>query len=416
MKNKNYKKIGDYIRVVDERNKDLKVETLLGLKITKQFIPSVANTIGTNMRKYKIIRKNQFACILMQVRRDKKVPVALQTEYDEALVSQAYIVFEVKNPKELLPEYLMMWMSRAEFDREACFYAVGGVRGTLEWEDFCNMELPVSTLEKQQEIVDEYNTIINRINLNEQLNQKLEETAQAIYKEWFVNFEFPMTQEYADSIGKPELAGKPYKSIGGEMVWNDELGQEVPKGWIDGKFTDLILIKGGGTPSTTTTEYWDGEIPFFTPSDIDNSIFCLKTEKRITNIGLQKSSTKLYPQNTTFVTARGTVGAIALAGSEMAMNQSCYALLPNNHSNKFYVFQLTKDTVNRLINEAIGAVFKAIVTKDFESLIIIKPDVKTMVLFEHLISSIFDMIYNISKENNECAKIKDLILSKMTKV
>ena len=181
-----YKKIGEYIKLIDERNKGLQVKQLLGLSISKQFIPSVANIIGTDMENYKIIRRNQFACSTMQVRRDKKMPVALLKDIEEAIVSQAYPVFEVKDEKELLPEYLMMWFERAEFDREACFHAVGGVRGSLEWEDFESMQLPIPHIDKQREIVAEYNTIQNRITLNQQLIQKLEETAQAIYREWFV--------------------------------------------------------------------------------------------------------------------------------------------------------------------------------------------------------------------------------------
>ena len=187
----NYKKIGDYIQLVDVRNKDLSVTKLLGLTVNKVFIPSVANTIGTNMKNYKIIRKGQFACSIMQVRRDKKMPIALLEEFDEAIISQAYPIFEVVNENKLLPEYLMMWFSRIEFDRQATFHAVGGVRGSLEWEDFLDFELPIPSIEKQNEIVKEYNTIVNRIKLNEQLNKKLEETAQAIYKHWFVDFEFP---------------------------------------------------------------------------------------------------------------------------------------------------------------------------------------------------------------------------------
>lgn len=182
----NYKPIGKHIRLVDKRNKGLQVQQLLGLSISKQFIPSVANIIGTDMENYKIIRKNQFACSTMQVRRDKKMPVALLKDLDEAIISQAYPIFEVKDEKELLPEYLMMWFERSEFDREACFHAVGGVRGSLEWEDFENMQLPIPHIDKQREIVKEYNTIQNRIVLNQQLIQKLEETAQAIYREWFV--------------------------------------------------------------------------------------------------------------------------------------------------------------------------------------------------------------------------------------
>ena len=224
----NYKPIGDYIQLVDERNKGLNVKQLLGLSISKQFIPSVANIIGTDMENYKIIRKNQFACSTMQVRRDKKMPVALLQEVDEAIISQAYPIFEVKDKKVLLPEYLMMWFSREEFDREACFHAVGGVRGSLEWEDFCTMKFPLPSPEKQREIVAEYTTVNNRIKLNNKLIQKLEETAQTIYKQWFVDFEFP------------DENGNPYKSSGGKMVWNEELDKEIPEGWKSGTLSDIM--------------------------------------------------------------------------------------------------------------------------------------------------------------------------------
>lgn len=227
----NYKRIGDYIELVDERNAELKVKQLLGLSISKQFIPSVANTIGTDMENYKIIRKNQFACSTMQVRRDKKMPVALLQEVNEAIISQAYPIFEVKNESLLLPEYLMMWFTRSEFDREACFNAVGGVRGSLEWEDFTDMQLPIPSIAKQREIVKEYNVIQNRIALNQQLIQKLEETAQTIYKQWFVDFEFP------------DENGLPYKLNGGEME-ESELG-EIPNGWKVGMLSDLGYIKHG---------------------------------------------------------------------------------------------------------------------------------------------------------------------------
>jgi type I restriction enzyme S subunit len=221
----NYRAIGDFIRLVDIRNNELKNIPLVGVSINKNFIPSVANIIGSDMKNYKFIKKNQFACSLMQVRRDGKIPVAL-FESEEAIISQAYPVFEIIDTNELLPQYLMMWMRRSEFDREACFYAVGGVRGSLEWEDFCAMQLPIPSIEKQREIVKEYHTITDRIKLNEQLNQKLEDTAQSIYKEWFVNVEFP------------DERGKPYKSNGGEMVYDEEL--EIPIGWKVGKLSDII--------------------------------------------------------------------------------------------------------------------------------------------------------------------------------
>ncbi|MGB6152464.1 MAG: restriction endonuclease subunit S [Pricia sp.] len=179
------------------------------------------------MRNYKIIHKNQFACSTMQVRRDRKMPVALLQDFEEAIISQAYPVFEIVDTNKLLPEYLMMWFSRAEFDRHAEFLAVGGVRGTLEWEDFLDMELPVPSLETQHAIVKEYNVIANRIKLNEQLNQKLEETAQALYKHWFDDFEFPNEN------------GEPYKSSGGTMVYNEELEKEIPERWEAVPLSDL---------------------------------------------------------------------------------------------------------------------------------------------------------------------------------
>lgn len=338
-----YKRIGDYIQLVDERNRDLSIATLLGLSIDKIFIPSVANTVGSNMANYKIIRKGQFACSLMQVRRDKKIPVAMLNDYEEAIISQAYPVFEIKNTDDLLPQYLMMWMSRSEFDREACFYAVGGVRGSLEWEDFCNMELPVPTIEKQMEIVREYYTIVDRIKLNEQLNQKLEETAQAIYKQWFVDFEFPMSKEHATEIGKPELEGKPYKSSGGKMVWNDELDQEIPEGWAVKTVKDFCKdMKSGGTPSRTNMEYWDSnDIPWLKTGEIKNNII-IETSEFISKKGLAGSSAKLLPKGTVLMSMYGVnAGDIGILKTESTTNQACCGMICNNpHDAAFLYYQL----------------------------------------------------------------------------
>ena len=181
-----YKRLGDYIREVNVRNRDEKVTKLVGLTIDKVFIPSVANVIGTDLSNYKVIRNEQFACSLMQVSRDGKMPVAMFEE-DEAIMSPAYPMFEVIDKTMLLPQYLMMWFSRSEFDREASYYAVGGVRGSLTWEDFCNMTLPIPSIERQREIVEEYETLTKRIRLNEQMIQHLEATAQALYRKMFVD-------------------------------------------------------------------------------------------------------------------------------------------------------------------------------------------------------------------------------------
>ena len=181
-----YKRLGDYIREVDSRNRDLAVTKLVGLTIDKAFIPSVANVIGTDLSNYKVIRREQFACSLMQVSRDGKMPIAMFEE-EAAIMSPAYPMFEVIDTGTLLPKYLMMWFSRSEFDREASFYAVGGVRGSLTWEDFCDLRLPIPPLSRQREIVAEYETLTRRIRLNERLISTLESAAQTLYRRTFLD-------------------------------------------------------------------------------------------------------------------------------------------------------------------------------------------------------------------------------------
>jgi type I restriction enzyme S subunit len=198
----NYKRLGDYIKEVKVRNAELKAERLLGINIDKFFMPSVANVVGTDMSVYKIVKKNQFACNRMHVGRDYRLPVSMSKNDEEFMVSPAYDVFEILDTEVLYPEYLMMWFTRREFDRNAWFYTDADVRGGLHWKALCDMQLPIPSITKQKEIVKEYKVIQNRIALNQQLIQKLEETAQAIYREWFVDFEFP------------DENGRPYKSSG----------------------------------------------------------------------------------------------------------------------------------------------------------------------------------------------------------
>jgi len=190
----NYKKLGQYIQAVNIRNTNLKVNKLLGVSVKKKFIPSIANTVGTDFKKYKIVKRNQFTYISDTSRRGDKIGLAMLENYEIALVSQAYTVFEVIDTEELLPEYLMMWFRRPEFNRYARYKSHGSVREIFDWDEMCEVELPIPEIKKQKEIVKEYNTVVNRIKLNEKLNQKLEETAQAIYKNWFVDFEKNITK------------------------------------------------------------------------------------------------------------------------------------------------------------------------------------------------------------------------------
>ena len=181
------KRLGDYIREVDVRNRDLEVTKLLGVSISKEFMPSIANTIGTDMSSYKVVEPRQFAYGPVTSRNGDKVSIALYKDDEKAIVSQAYTIFEVKNKQELLPEYLMMWFRRPEFDRYARFKSHGSAREIFSWEEMCDVELPIPPIEQQQKIVSEYEAITRRIRLNEQIIAKLEETAQALYRKMFVD-------------------------------------------------------------------------------------------------------------------------------------------------------------------------------------------------------------------------------------
>ena len=182
-----YKRLGDYIREVDVRNRDLSVTTLLGVSISKEFIPSIANTIGTDMSTYKIVRKGQFAYGPVTSRNGDKVSIALLSHENNAIISQAYTVFEVKEANKVLPEYLMMWFRRPEFDRYARFHSHGSAREIFDWSEMCDVILPIPSIEQQQEIVAEYETLSKRIRLNEQMISTLEATAQALYRKMFVD-------------------------------------------------------------------------------------------------------------------------------------------------------------------------------------------------------------------------------------
>lgn len=357
-----YKRIGDYIQLVDERNKGLKVKQLLGLSISKQFIRSVANIIGTDMENYKIIRKNQFACSTMQVRRDKKMPVALLQEIDEAIISQAYPIFKVQNTNELDPEYLMMWFSRAEFDREACFNAVGGVRGSLEWEDFENMKLPVPHIDKQREIVKEYNTIQNRINLNQQMIQKLEETAQAIYKQWFVE--------------------------GIDL-------ENLPQGWRVGSFEELIKI-GSGKSVIRKSEFKNEhyKYPIYGAGGIMGYSDDILLNEKIISIGRV-----------------GTHGIVQRINFPCWLSDNTLIIKSPSYE---YVYQIllniNYDEINR------GGVQGLITQTDINNLQILLPEKSMLEKFEEISSTIFKFQDDLKIENQKLSEPKDLLLSKLATV
>jgi type I restriction enzyme S subunit len=377
-----YKRLGDYIREVNVRNSELRVTNLLGMSISKKFIPSIANTIGTDMSSYKIIKPKQFAYVPVTSRNGEKITIALLDKDSEAIISQAYTVFEITDKEKLLPEYLMMWFRRPEFDRYARFHSHGSAREVFDWDELCDVMLPVPSITRQREIVSEYETLTNCIRLNNQMIQHLEATAQALYRKTFV-----------DNIDKENL----------------------PEGWRMGTFTEIVKICGGGTPSTDETAYWqNGEIPFYSPGDKTDSYYSLKTEKHITEEGLAHCSSKLYPQNTTFVTARGaTTGGLAMAGCSMAMNQTCYALIGKDDTMPFYVHQLAIETMASLKNEAVGATFEALVTKDFDSTEILIAPKEKVIAYNEEAAIVYRNILLKQQENSKLTELQSLLLAKI---
>ena len=190
----NYKQLGQFVRQVDVRNSEGKEENLLGVSVQKKFIPSIANTVGTDFKKYKVVKKGQFTYIPDTSRRGDKIGIALLEDYEEGLVSNVYTVFEIIDEKQLIPEYLMLWFSRPEFDRYARFKSHGSVREVMDWDEMCKVELPVPPYEKQKEIVDGYKAITERIALKQKINDNLEAQLRAYYKEF--------TSSNAPTVGK----------------------------------------------------------------------------------------------------------------------------------------------------------------------------------------------------------------------
>lgn len=285
----NYKPIGEIVRRVDERNSNNSTAVLVGLSIDKCFINSVANTIGTDLSKYKIIRRRDFAVSLMQVSRDQKIPIAMQDDYDVAIMSPAYSIFRVIDESVIIPEYLEMWFKRPEFDREASFIAVGGVRGSMPWEDFAKMKVPVPSYEKQKEIVESYRVISERMELKKRINDNL--TNQLV------------------AFNKLLCAG---------LDQNASISDYCNR------------IYSGGTPSTAVDEYWFGSNPWLSSGETSND-YITKTFKHISDDAVLNSSTKLAQKGSIVVASAGqglTRGQTSYLFIDTYVNQSVIVLEP----------------------------------------------------------------------------------------
>ena len=291
-----YRLLGDFIRQVDVRNTDGKEENLLGVSVQKMFIPSIANTVGTDFTKYKVVKRGQFTYIPDTSRRGDKIGIALLTDYDEGLVSNIYTVFEVKDENELLPEYLMLWFSRPEFDRYARFKSHGSVREIMDWDEMCKVELPVPSIDKQRSIVKAYQTITERIELKRRINDNLAKTIKAVFKSWFLDF---------DAFDGVELVQSQYGLI--------------PNGWhyeLLGNLCDCVTK--GTTPTTLGKDFTETGINFIKGESINDDHSFNKTLfahiDDETDELLKRS--RIYVNDIVFTIA-GTLGKFALVDSSV---------------------------------------------------------------------------------------------------
>ena len=405
----NYKKLGKYIRIVDERNKKLEDLPLMGLSVQKKFFPTIANLIGTDMSTYKIVYKNQFTYIADTSRRGDKIAIALNENFDKMLVSQAYTPFEVIDKNELLPEYLMMWFRRPEFDRYARFKSHGSAREIFDWGEMCDTELPIPSIEKQKEIVKEYHILVDRITLNNQLISKLEETAQNIYKQWFVDFEFP------------DENGKPYKSNGGEMVWCEELEKEIPVEWELKKIKEFCLYNDSTLSAKDkykTIEYLDtGNI---TNNEIDEIQILDLVKDEIPS----RAKRKVKHNDVIFSTVRPNLrhfGILKNTKENMVVSTGFTVLhtkKSNISSELIYLTIIQEDNLQNLQAKAEMSVstYPSIKPEDLLDINFIYPNEKTLKIANETFESIYNLLGDFQKEKKVLKLLSELVQAKMTKV
>ncbi len=377
----NYKPLGKYIQPVVGRNNDLGDLPLVGLSIQKKFIPSIANTIGTDMSTYRIIERNQFAYGPVTSRNGDKITIALFNDYDKALISQAYIPFEVKDTNELDPEYLMMWFRRPEFDRYARFKSHGSAREIFDWDEMCNTLLPVPHPNKQRKIVKEYNIIQNRIALNQQLIQKLEETAQTIYKQWFVD--------------------------GADEYWEEKSIDDLCSLVTDGKHGDCQNEISSGYYFVSVKDLINGDIFYDNVRQITKKDF-EETHKR----------TDLKPGDI-LLTSSGTIGRMIIIKEDpktyrTTLQKSVAVLKPiGEFAPSYYLFSLLNSEMKNIIELAGGSTIANLLLGDLKRYKIKYPGQPLIIKYEKLVTPIYRNIELKNKENQKLTELKDLLLSKL---
>ena len=384
-----YKKLGQYIRTVDIRNTDLVSMNLLGVSVKKQFIPSIANTVGTDFKKYKVVKKGQFTYIPDTSRRGDKIGIALLENYEIGIVSNIYIVFEIIDNNQLMPEYLMLWFSRPEFDRYARFKSHGSVREIFDWDEMCNVELPVPDIEKQRKIVKAYQTITDRIALKQKINDNLEAMAQAIFQEQFASF---------------------YEA------------DELPNGYSFVNLDNLCTVKGGKRlPVDCKLLDTPTEHPYIRVRDIGNNRYVCRTNRFQYIDEETHSAISRYIVNAgdIVISIVGTIGLLGKVHSSLDkanLTENCVKLA-NIHtvtSDYLYYTLCYKKQIKEIELLTVGAVQAKLPMYNIQSMKILVPPPKVVEIFQSKTDIFNKQIEANTVEIQKLYQLKEVLLKKLS--
>lgn len=372
---KGYKILGNYIRLVDERNRNLAITKLLGVSINKKFIPSIANIVGTDLSNYKIVRTGQFAYGPVTSRNGEKISIAYLDEED-CIISSSYTVFEVENKEELDPEYLMLWFSRPEFDRYARYKSHGSVRESFDWNELCMVELPVPDIEKQRKIVKAYKTLTDRIALKQQINDNLANTEQAILVETVIN-----------NHTVPTALGDLVDFIDGDR------GKNYPT--FD-EFTSTGYCLFLNASNVTSTGF-----------NFDNCMFVSEEKDKLMNKG------HLSPYDIV-LTSRGTLGNVALYDKHIKyenvrINSGMLIIRPKTKRlSPYFIYALLKSSYMKAAIERFksGSAQPQLPIKDLQKITFEIPESDTVLVA--LDRQFLAVEESISINNNEIGNLKEL--------
>ena len=379
-----YRLLGDFIRQVDVRNTDGKEENLLGVSVQKMFIPSIANTVGTDFTKYKVVKRGQFTYIPDTSRRGDKIGIALLTDYDEGLVSNIYTVFEVKDENELLPEYLMLWFSRPEFDRYARFKSHGSVREIMDWDEMCKVELPVPSIDKQRSIVKAYQTITERIELKRRINDNLVATVTAIYRRMFIE--------------------------GGRMYPTAPLKQLCSK------------IGSGATPKGGKTAYQESGVSLIRSTNVFDYAFSYDDLAHISDKQADQLSNVVVEENDVLFNITGvSVTRCCIVPADVLparVNQHVMILRPNTAMPMSYYIMTTlcsAENKAKLLGIAqSGSTREAINKQEMESFSIPVPPTKEVQDFEIKARGLYESVIRNTEEIMRLNVMQQLLLSQLS--